>query len=344
MSITIAMKKMKNIPAKIKCILLTLLLTVPGFALAARDTNPICTGSEIPVTINFGTVSVQRDAAVGEVLATVQTGALNGGSGLGGCSPSPWSATNPPNFSSDGSAPLYTTLSALGSGIYDTNVAGVGIRITFTDGANNNMLMPFSKIYSLGSSIIVRNITVELIKTAATIGTGTLRTGVLAQQTFYTSATNVGTGWAIGLIGTSTLAQVACSVTNTNINVPMDSVKNIDFKGRGTTTSEKSFNIPLSCDAGTKVNVTLDAGSSGSYDASIGVINLDSSVSTAASGIGLQILSNSTPVTMGTLMSIGTTASAGVFNIPLTARYYQTGSSVKPGTANATATFTMTYK
>jgi len=344
MSVNGMNKEMIKSLSRIKCALLILSLAIPGLALAARDTNPICNGSNIAVNISFGTVAVQRDAAVGEVLATAQTGVLNGGSSLGGCQRSPYSASSPPSFFSEALLFAFTTPSTLGANIYDTNIAGVGIRITFNGANNENTPLPFDKTYPMSGSVPGKNITIELIKTASNIATGTLQTGELAQQNFYYDPSNKFTGWVLSLTGTNRVQQVACSVSNKVINVPMGDVKNIDFKGSGTTTGEKSFAIPLSCDAGTKVNVTLEAGSSGSYDASLGIINLDSSGQATATGIGLQILNNSTPVTLGELISIGSTASEGGFNVPLTARYIQTGSSVTPGTANATATFTMTYK
>lgn len=344
MSINTARERMKKSVMKIQYALLVLSVLLPGAALSAVDKNPICNGSNITSNISFGTIAVQRDAAVGEVLATAQTGALSGAAGLGGCSPSPYTPTNPPSFYSDGTLATFTSLSTLGSNIYDTNVAGVGIRVTFTDGANVDSSFPFYNTYPLASSIIVKNLTVELIKTAPIITTGTLQTGMLAQQVFYYDPTKKFTGWSLNLTGNNTIQQVACSVTNTVINVPMGEVKNIDFRGSGSSAGEKTFSIPLNCDAGTRVNVTLEAGSSGSFDASQGILNLDSSSSVTATGIGLQMLLNSAPVVLGQMLNTGTTTSEGSFSIPLTARYIQTGSEITAGTANATATFTMTYR
>lgn len=344
MSINTANEMIKKGVMKIKYTLLILSILLPGLALAARDTNPICSGSDITANVSFGAIAVQRDAAVGEVLATAQTGALNGGSCLGGCSPSPWSPIYPATFSSDGTIATFTSLSTLGSNIYDTNVAGVGIRVTHQQGPSTSNLLPFNTTYSIASTVPVRNLIVELIKTAPTISTGTLQTGMLAQQVYYTDPAKKVTGWTLNLTGNNTVQQVACSVTNTVINVPMGEVNNIDFRGSGSSAGEKAFTIPLNCDAGTKVNVTLEAGSSGSFDASQGIVNLDSSASVAATGIGLQMLFNSTPVVLGEMLSIGTATSQGNFSIPLTARYIQIGSEITPGTANATATFTMTYK
>ncbi|BFO08947.1 hypothetical protein GGER_14570 [Serratia rubidaea] len=62
-----------------------------------------------------------------------------------------------------------------------------------------------------------------------------------------------------------------------------------------------------------------------------------------ASGVGIQLLHNNTPVKFGTLLPVANTVVSGPITIPLVARYYQTASAITAGQANGTATFTMTY-
>jgi type 1 fimbria pilin len=122
----------------------------------------------------------------------------------------------------------------------------------------------------------------------------------------------------------------------------MDKVSTKDFTGVGATASPKTVTIPLNCNAGTKVSVTLDGTRHSSGIA--GVLALDSSGSTSvATGLGLQLLYNNTAVTLGSATSVGATTSNGTYNVGLTARYYQTAATVTAGQANSTATFTMTY-
>jgi len=73
-----------------------------------------------------------------------------------------------------------------------------------------------------------------------------------------------------------------------------------------------------------------------------------------ASGVGVQILNGTTVLGYGPdsaapgntnqwyagNIAVGTSR----FTIPLSARYVQTGATVTPGTANAQATFTMSYQ
>lgn len=145
------------------------------------------------------------------------------------------------------------------------------------------------------------------------------------------------------IVGSGTVRTVGCSVGNTTINVPMGLTRNIDFSGPGSTGNENGFDIALSCDAGTKVSMRLDPGSAGLADASNGVLNLNGGSGAQASGVGVQVLYKDAPVQFGTAMSVGT-AAGGFVDLLLKARYYQTGSKVMPGQANATATFTMTYQ
>jgi major type 1 subunit fimbrin (pilin) len=77
-----------------------------------------------------------------------------------------------------------------------------------------------------------------------------------------------------------------------------------------------------------------------------GVIALVSSAF-AAQGIGLKLMdSTSAALKFDTQYQLTgyNTATGGSYTIPLKAAYYQTGTTVRPGSANAILTFTMTYQ
>lgn len=78
-------------------------------------------------------------------------------------------------------------------------------------------------------------------------------------------------------------------------------------------------------------------------NANEGILNLNSSGTDAAKGVGVQLLFNNSPFSSGTPINIGTSTNNGLYNINLAARYYQIG-TISPGTANSTATFTITYE
>nr|WP_309139800.1 MULTISPECIES: fimbrial protein [unclassified Pseudomonas] len=81
-------------------------------------------------------------------------------------------------------------------------------------------------------------------------------------------------------------------------------------------------------------------------DATNGVLSLTPGAGTAT-GVGLQVLHLSGGPWMlsqnqllNTVLGPGTTS----LNIPMSARYLQTASTITPGTANAVATYTIIYQ
>jgi len=143
-----------------------------------------------------------------------------------------------------------------------------------------------------------------------------------------------------------TVTSQGCTVSKTSIQVPMGaSIHSSNFSGVGSTTGTQAFAIPLSCDAGVRVSLTVSPGSAGAWNAANGLLNLDTAgASSVAGGVKLQILSQNRPLVLNSPLNLGTRPSSGVFNIPLTARYYQSGATISGGQANATATFTLKYE
>ena len=316
-------------PAKgIACVAVALFINgLPQAAIASCNFAGGVT-SELSKTVNFGKVTVQRDSPVGTVLASQTTGAYNGGTLFFGCTT---------DWAYRWESSMWPTLSSYGNGVYNTNIAGIGVRIT---NLTSNKVMPYDQPVNASTYIYISDVKAELIKTkAGAVGAGTLLNGTLSRASiinqFYTAN--------IALTGTNTIVPVACSVTNTSIAVPMGDVPRTAFTGVGSSSPEKPFSIPLNCDATTRVNITLD----GTRHSSgvVGVLALDPSAgSSVASGVGLQLLFKSAPVALGTPLAVGTVATDGAYSIPFTARYYQTGATIVAGKANSTATFTMTYQ
>lgn len=147
-----------------------------------------------------------------------------------------------------------------------------------------------------------------------------------------------------------------CSVTTPSVTVPLGSVLRKTFTGVGSTSTAVPFNLQVTCAGGvagssSKIYVTLtDAANPGNTSQ---VLSLTPG-STTATGIGIQVLKGTTVLGYGpdseapgnTNQWQAGTASAGTstLNIPLSARYVQTSASVTTGSANAAATFTMSYQ
>ncbi len=298
---------------------LGVIFLLPGAVMAA------CTLRTGPGTgtISFGRVVVQRDTPVGTILAS-QSIASGGAS---------W--TCDARYTYTGNLTLFSTLSPYGNSVYSTNIPGVGMRIHFGGGFGS--YFPIGAAYGASSLVQGGTIAADLIKTsAAAAGSGNLTNGALV--TFKIDATTV---YTLNLTGTNTIAPVACSVSNSAINVPMGDMARKLFTGVGYKGPIKQFFITLRCDADTKVKMTIDAVADSS--AAPGVIALTSAGSPGvASGVGIQLTHSGAPVVFGSPKSIITSA-GGVLNIPLIATYYQTSPTVRVGPANAQATFTMTY-
>ncbi|WP_157658608.1 fimbrial protein [Burkholderia ubonensis] len=132
-----------------------------------------------------------------------------------------------------------------------------------------------------------------------------------------------------------------------DVTVPMGSVNSRNFTGVGSVAGTKPFNLALNnCPSGiNSVKYRIDP--STAYDAATSVIALTSSGSPGtATGVGLQLRDNAgnpLPLAQDITFS-GYDPAGGSFNIPLQAAYYQNGSSVGPGLANASVQFTMTYQ
>lgn len=135
----------------------------------------------------------------------------------------------------------------------------------------------------------------------------------------------------------------ACSVVVDPTVVTLPTVFASAFTGVGSVTGQTPFNVQLNCPsaaAGASVAITL--ATSNPVAGATGVI-APTSGSGYAKRIGVQVLDGGgNPVPFNTAIAAGT-VTAGAFNIPLAARYYQTDANPTAGQVKATATYTITY-
>ncbi|WXL25670.1 fimbrial protein [Ectopseudomonas mendocina] len=193
-----------------------------------------------------------------------------------------------------------------------------------------------------GEPVVVWNsITYTFYQTSPVISPGSTTQSKIGQIKLYNSD---GTYSSQDLFfNASTLVLGTCDLTTKSIIIDMPRGDAKHFDGIGSASSEsgseKAFNIPLKCNAGTRVNLQIDGDAE---DASLGLLKLSSGARTA-SGAAIQLLHKNSPIKLGELFFIDTVKTAGTFRIPMSARYIQTQEQIKPGKANSTATITLKY-
>ncbi|HVI57159.1 MAG TPA: fimbrial protein [Luteibacter sp.] len=144
------------------------LASIPAPARAGCLKHPSQGG---PQVLSFGTVNVPVDAAPGSVLAEKRT--------AGWTSPR-FKCLYPTRTASLG---LFTTPSGRGEGIYDTNVAGVGIRVYFHNSNYGELLVPdhLSIPFIFDAVLTDAHFRVQLIKTGDVDAGDALTSGTLAR-------------------------------------------------------------------------------------------------------------------------------------------------------------------
>ncbi|MCS2166834.1 fimbrial protein [Scandinavium manionii] len=236
--------------------------------------------------------------------------------------------------------------------VYNTGVSGIGItlinsagqRVTGAGAACDTRNTPLGYISNTSAKTYSINMTLALVKTSNTVGSGTL---VQAQTKFGIGM--YATGWGLGTdpdssvsyAGSINYRAISCAVS-TLIPVPLPKVPRSDFNGIGSTAGDKNFTVPVTCDS--PANVSAYMSSAGYLSKPNGVLALTSGTGNAG-GVGIQVLYNGSPVAFDSYFNVGSIISAGgTLNIPFVARYYQAASPVTPGIANATATITFAYQ
>lgn len=320
--------------------------------LLARETWAVtCTVNTSSVTVNAGTFTVQRDAIIGTPISNLITGANNL---LISCNT---------NHQTIGGISLrsVTTLSQTfpsynGNGVFSTGLNGVGtIMGTYgtTQGfgtINLNKYVPPNNsgatIGGLGSPTSSMPFTVfgknifQLIKTNNTISSGVINMKVAEM---YATGTASFTSIPVYLIGTVNV--LACSVSTPNVNVTLPTVNVNSFTGVGNTLGDTPFSVLLQCDAGAKINATMNfTQDSDTTNQSVAAVTGKGGAG-IASGVGIQLLYGGVPLNNNTQTLLKTTNGglelpAGAFSV----RYFQTRSTVQAGNANTTAMMTLTYQ
>lgn len=232
--------------------------------------------------------------------------------------------------------------------VFTTNVAGVGIRLSRYFNGTTSEYYPHDRSTTgdFGDFNANSRFKVELFKTADVTGNGPLAQGTYTQYYSLADSRSVLTTILSG-VGI-TIITPSCSVDtgSRNISVEFGKVPQNNFKGKGSTTGDRNFNIKLNCKAGQNAQNTVLLRMDAQQDPSNeqGVLRVTQMGVGTAGGVGIQVIDGKkVPVKFGDAVEVGP-SKEGDYVLPYTARYYQTGDVVTPGSANGTATFTLDYK
>lgn len=194
---------------------------------------------------------------------------------------------------------------------------------------------------TINQALSIASRTVTFVKTGA-ITSGVVSSGMLARV--YGDGDGI-TAASFNFTG-PTITQVACSISTPNLTFPIGDVLVSKFGSTvGTIPAggQNTQNLGLSCDYYANINVTL----SGTQNPDVGTTSVlaltNQGDADVAKGVGVQILYNSTVLSRNSRIVLKR-SSGGQEMLPITARYYQTKSSVTTGKANATATLNLTYQ
>jgi major type 1 subunit fimbrin (pilin) len=216
-------------------------------------------------------------------------------------------------------------------------------------------------VTGLRGTEVSAQVSLELVKTGTTPASGTL-TSLLPSDSIIFASIGSGSpdhrtdGANFYLYGLRNVGFVpsTCTVNSKSVQVNLGQASLGRAGGFGSavgsTSAAKDFSVDLTCDTaatGTYGVFMQLAGTTAAGLADSGVLQLGAGSS--ATGLGIQVLRGSaqaqTPVQFNKAWQIGSfPMTSARLLVPFSARYYQTAPNVTPGTANGTATFTITYQ
>ncbi|WP_414707128.1 fimbrial protein [Psychrobacter sp. UBA5136] len=311
----------------------------------------------IDISMNVGRVVVRPSDPVGTVLRRASFPVTPNGSKIscnifGGTIQAVLSQT--PSLSPAG-----------GDSVYNTNIKGIGIRL-YRDAGNGSDFSgyyPYSKALSGGTLLRDKTYTlgegffvVEIIKTAASTGSGALTAG---RYSSYHSRDDVNNPFLTSTVygNAITIASSSCELLGEpNKTVQLPTVNKSGFKGVGSTQGTQAFDLNFLCNGGENLTAYVQSNKiSLNFDYTLApnttnVLANNAPASTRAKGVGIQLKTNynnvSKVIVKNEKLALGTVKSNQniQYNVPLDASYYQTDAIITPGKVSSVATVTIEYE
>ncbi|ATM19504.1 fimbrial protein [Raoultella ornithinolytica] len=294
----------------------------------------------VQLDMAMGRVVVNPDLPVGAVIAT-QNWTMPAGSGIN------YLCTGTTVFKASIVAPGITHL---GNKVYSTNVPGIGMRFS-RGGSTVNIIYPGSFTTGSGNFTLEGSrFTLEIIKTAAVTGSGTLAAGKYTSYDWENGNNPI----LVTLLSANAITVVSPSCTilsGKNMNVDVGTIKRSDLNGVGTYAGGKNFNIELQCSGGLSTTgyANIEASFSGTLATGTtltgGALLNEKAGSAIAKGIGIQVLKGGVPVEFNKNYNVGTLSNQETryITIPFLARFYQYAAATSTGEVESHMIFNLTY-
>lgn len=240
--------------------------------------------------------------------------------------------------------------------VYPTDLPGIGVRFHFHDDSSlcdikyGDNIDNSSRVFTCTLSGSTTPMTligsaVELVKTSKIFVGGQVRQLPVVKTSYHiddnAEEQNLNPLWS----GSSMISinVTPCALTTHSSSVNLADIASSSFTEEGSSAGDKPFIVSLTCAAGNKISLSLQ-GTQNKDVSDTSVLELTNAGGTGvATGIGVQILTDGTPLKLNDTIDLGT-AAGGDQDFTFVARYIQTKPMVGEGTANSVATLDMTFQ
>ncbi|HEY4436242.1 MAG TPA: fimbrial protein [Lelliottia sp.] len=240
--------------------------------------------------------------------------------------------------------------------VYPTDAPGIGVRFHFQDDSNlcdikyGDTIENASRVFSCTLSSSTNPMTfissaIELVKTNRILTGGQVRQLPVVKTSYHMEGNAeeytlnpIWSGSSMIYIDMS-----PCGLTTHSSSVNLADVAGSSFTGEGSTAGDKSFTVSLTCTAGNKISLSLQGTKNKDVSDTSVLALTDDGAPGVATGIGVQILTDGTPLKLNDTINLAT-AAGGDQDFTFVARYIQTKPTVGEGTANSVATLDLTFQ
>ena len=321
----------------------------------------VCT-PQAAVTLSFAPITLPNNPQVGEAIGYPSGYEFNSNGFVMQCRYTDWPLSYPvsANLAVVNAPATGMTFNANGLSmpVYATNYPGVGFAMMARDPAQYMQVITHAGTtlldvkYNKPSAWGLQG-RVYLVATGP-IASGTIPANTVARYVL-TNVNIDSPGYASVNFADAVILppqKPTCRVSTPSVVMPLGLVPSRDFKGIGSHAGSVSQNITLDCAGGLGGNLDVwitvtDQTMPGNHSSQLSLNR-----TSTARGVALQLLNGGRLVSYGpdaaeagnpNQWQVGSTGN-GIVTIPLTARYVQTESTIKPGSANGLASFTMSYR